>query len=500
MINVNQITSQLAKMPDNALQQYASMHKNDPYTVSLALAESNRRKEMRAGSMMGGQEQPKVVDQDIAGMAPPAPQQHMLPEEQGIGQLPAPNIQGMAGGGIVAFDEGGEVPRFDGVTNGSYVDPQMFNQLPAGSFGAPQAGAVENQSWAQRKMDELAAKVQAGTATPQEKAWVSMLGGDATARVNARQQQAIYQSAPDQLGGENARLAAQAQPITAKPPVVNPTAVTANPQTPPPPTGINTLGANPLGGGYEKRFADMLDKGAVSKEDRMKEFSDIDKPAIDKMQSMINEQKDKLSSDKEQDFYMSLIQGGLAAAGGNSPNALQNIAQGFEKGAGNYNAALKDLRKAAQENSKMEMELARYESSGKKDALKAYYDHADKVEGYKAQGIAQIMGHEISSAGSIAAAGAGANAQRGLMEALGSAPEGSALRKGFEMTKQEGRIPMMYDAYVKAASDPMKGEDFLRKYPTFEVYKAGMGGEGAGQFVNLPNNAAPSTAVLPRKN
>jgi hypothetical protein len=38
MINVNQITSQLAKMPDQALQQYASMHKNDPYTVALALA------------------------------------------------------------------------------------------------------------------------------------------------------------------------------------------------------------------------------------------------------------------------------------------------------------------------------------------------------------------------------------------------------------------------------------------------------------------------------
>jgi lysozyme family protein len=43
-------------------------------------------------------------------MSPP-PQQmamaHGLPEEQGIGQLPAPNMQGMAGGGIVAFGPGG---------------------------------------------------------------------------------------------------------------------------------------------------------------------------------------------------------------------------------------------------------------------------------------------------------------------------------------------------------------------------------------------------------
>jgi soluble lytic murein transglycosylase-like protein len=119
MINVNQITSQLAKMPDPALQQYAAMHKNDPYTVALALAESNRRKEMRTGAQMQQGPQPKVVDQEIASMA--APQQQMLPEDTGIAQLPAPNIQGMAGGGIVAFDEGGEVPRFQ--NRGQVEDP-----------------------------------------------------------------------------------------------------------------------------------------------------------------------------------------------------------------------------------------------------------------------------------------------------------------------------------------------------------------------------------------
>jgi hypothetical protein len=110
MINVNQITAQLAKMPDQALQQYAMMHKNDPYTVSLALSESNRRKQMRdsAQGQQGMAPQPKVVDQDIAGMAAPAPQP--MPEDVGIGALPAPNMQGMAGGGIVAFGDGG-VPR-----------------------------------------------------------------------------------------------------------------------------------------------------------------------------------------------------------------------------------------------------------------------------------------------------------------------------------------------------------------------------------------------------
>ena len=124
MINVNQITAQLARMPDQALQQYASMHKNDPYTVSLALSESNRRKQMRdaAQGQQGMGEQPKVVDQGIAEMMPPPPQPQMMPQGQaqpmpedvGIGALPAPNMQSMAEGGIVAFGDGGDVQHFQG--------------------------------------------------------------------------------------------------------------------------------------------------------------------------------------------------------------------------------------------------------------------------------------------------------------------------------------------------------------------------------------------------
>lgn len=121
MLNVNQLTSQLAKMPDPMLQKYAAMHKNDPYTVSLALAESNRRKAMRVGAAPMPGEQPKVVDQGIAEIAAPTQQipqqmaQQQLPENTGIGQIPAPNMQGMADGGIVGFaGDQGSVTRMTG--------------------------------------------------------------------------------------------------------------------------------------------------------------------------------------------------------------------------------------------------------------------------------------------------------------------------------------------------------------------------------------------------
>jgi len=105
MINVQQITSQLARLPDQALQQYAQMHKNDPYILSLALSESNRRKQMREGAQTNAPEQPKVVDQAIQSMAAP------MPEDIGIAQLPAGDME-FADGGIVAFDEGGPVERY----------------------------------------------------------------------------------------------------------------------------------------------------------------------------------------------------------------------------------------------------------------------------------------------------------------------------------------------------------------------------------------------------
>ena len=106
---LSNISDNLAMMPDPALQQFAQMHKSDPYMVSLALSESNRRKKMRmaAQGQAGAMPQPKVVDAAIQGMQPaPAPvAQTQLPENQGIAQIPTPNMQGLADGGIAGYGD-----------------------------------------------------------------------------------------------------------------------------------------------------------------------------------------------------------------------------------------------------------------------------------------------------------------------------------------------------------------------------------------------------------
>lgn len=145
-IDQRDITSQLRMMDDRALQQYAAMHKNDPYVFPLAFQESQNRQKIRMNSQaqMAGQEQPKVADAALMAMTP---------EEQGIGALPAPNMERMADGGIAGYDDqegmaqggsmfdfaqrsepvlrmagGGHIPRYRGPTDGENPD-QMIDEF-----------------------------------------------------------------------------------------------------------------------------------------------------------------------------------------------------------------------------------------------------------------------------------------------------------------------------------------------------------------------------------
>jgi hypothetical protein len=155
-IDQRDITSQLRMMDDRALQQYAAMHKNDPYVFPLAFQESQNRQRVRMSgqAQMGGQEMPKVNDAALMAMSPQtAPPQ--APQGQGISNLPAPNMRTLADGGIAGYEDdeegmatggmggmfnfaqqsepvvrmsgGGHIPRYQGVSlddggDGSVVD------------------------------------------------------------------------------------------------------------------------------------------------------------------------------------------------------------------------------------------------------------------------------------------------------------------------------------------------------------------------------------------
>ena len=120
MFNVPQIQARLKGMSQQQLFQEGQANQHDSLMFSLVNNENMNRQKAKQAIMaqQAGQQQPPVVQQDLAQMAPtPAPNmgsgiplqgagspqqvaQNQLPEEQGIGALPAQNLQKMAGGGI----------------------------------------------------------------------------------------------------------------------------------------------------------------------------------------------------------------------------------------------------------------------------------------------------------------------------------------------------------------------------------------------------------------
>ena len=356
---------------------------------------------------------------------PPQMAQQQLPENIGIGQLPAQNMQGIADGGIVGYAEGGYVPRYQGNdTDGSVVKSareilrdQLYS-LPSGRPGMFYAGNAPTPPSTLRLEEAPPQFLAPGVPNPAYAAYLK--------REAARDRGVDPQSYdPNLFPVTTSAAPALTKPVTpaTSAPVLDPRRtdnpaspnyVGAKPPNPPlarpgATTGPNAANpATPTGGidalqrenDAIARLKNNMVGGTeteVNRTDFLKELGDISKPAYDKANAMIEKEKGRLKEGKDQDFYMALIEGGLAAAGETGPDGLQNLAKGFSKGAASYRDALKDFRKGSQENAKMELELTRAEAAEKKGDIKTYYERMDKYQDRKLrrddsinQGIAQI--------------------------------------------------------------------------------------------------------------
>lgn len=413
MIDVNQITSTLRGMPDQQLQQYAMMHKGDPYILSLAVSESNQRKKMRmaAQGQGGGQQMPKVADAAIAGMA-----QQQLPEDQGIARIPAPNIQGMADGGIAGYGDGDDVPRQNGMAQGGMYDfaqrsepvlrmsggghiPRYQGNTTDGSVVT--SGDMYTQQLALRaKYEKEATEMGEGTRrefSPDVKAYAQQLyksSNTSQADYLAKEQKRTLEGSP--LRSKTApampdRFKAPEVAATTAPELIIPygqskaTNVLGNappaPPAPPPaaapapqatlPTGIATIAqptAEDAAAASNKFFdADALTRRleqqrtqerydiAGQKDTRLAQLDAFSKekgPAFAGYEKLLQKEELQDATDKEKSGLMSLMKGFLAMAAGESPNAATNIAKGAMVGLGDYGDALKEFKKAAKERNK----------------------------------------------------------------------------------------------------------------------------------------------------
>jgi hypothetical protein len=148
-MNIVKLQNELKGVPDEALIGYVK-NPNGQVPTYLALSELQRRKEMR-NSYEAQKGPEKSVAQGLVDEAQPQPQPQgiaaMPPQqapvaEQGVAGLPIPDQmfsgQGMAAGGIVAFDDGGDVSNY-----GQNQASLNLNALPSLNLGDGSSGRSE---------------------------------------------------------------------------------------------------------------------------------------------------------------------------------------------------------------------------------------------------------------------------------------------------------------------------------------------------------------------
>jgi hypothetical protein len=428
--DVNLITKTLAGLqPDSALQQYAALHKNNPYILSLAKSESDRRKALRTAAQGNPGQQPTVVDQSIAGMA-----QQQLPEDQGIAQIPTPNIQRMADGGIAGYEDdqegmatggmggmfnfaqqsepvvrmsgGGHIPRYQGnTTDGSVVT----------------SGDMYKQQLALRaKYEKEATEMGEGTRrefSPDVKVFAQQLYKTTSApQVDylAKEQQRAIEGSP--LRNRTQVSAPAVAPVASTPAsdLILPygqskaTNVLGNAPLAPPPSG-NKPPAPPA---EKQGLGSIAPSTKVLTPEQAKEqageFVDFEEsrtalrkaetdqesqgarlrtmladslpktPAMEGLEKLLDKQDAATGGEKDKAAGLALLSAGLAIAGGSSRYALQNLKEAIPAVA-QYGDALKDIKKMERENMKLRGDIEQARRAEARDDTKLKLQLEEKI-------------------------------------------------------------------------------------------------------------------------
>lgn len=417
-MNPQNVLSSLRMMSDQQLQQYAAMHKNDPFIFPLAFQESQLRKQLRSESQAMQPPAPKVADQALESMAA-----EPMPEEVGIGALPARNLEGMAAGGIVAFDEGGEVPRYQvggqptslmgdipGFESGSILADAKAKY----AAGKPLSGIEKALLFASAPLaagaDILALpftgaanlirnpldKSPRPSLTPAMDARNRALYGDqpAAAAVPPMQMGSNLGATDASLGaagvaalaaGDKGAVPGAQGNQTPLPPALPKAPQVAMPQVPAS-KAPSIEDAKKLSGQFIDQegimksindFNKMQDEGLAALA-KAREEGKPEGKAYQEYERLVKNRADELASDKETAKGEALLTAGLAVLGGSSPFALQNLSLA-SKGVEQYRDAMKDIKKAARENEKAMADIEQARRAEGREDWKEAQQYKDKA-------------------------------------------------------------------------------------------------------------------------
>jgi hypothetical protein len=424
--NIQELTSRLATMSDAQMQQYAQMHKDDPYVLSMAVSEKGRRAAMRSAAQPQ-QQQPTVADAEIGGMAP-----------AGLSALPAQNMESMdtiqaAGGGILGFQNGGmfEIPEMLKETT-----PEVAAQLAGrGETDATEEKRLLPAFWEALTTGKTVAQVRGQEApapershpmgsaaapkdTPDPAANVGGLGSLAASMKGSIEATADTPSAgiaalaaPAQEAAPAAAVQAPAQKAAAAP-------KEAVSQTKAKPEDniaarLNAAlqPARDAGDALVKR-ADLLSKEQMA--DARAELVQYDqrnknaKPVGSEREARLQEQQDGLFSMEGQALGNAAMRGFLAILGGTSRSSRVNIARGLAVGLNSFDKRMAQVEQRRMEINKNlnEVEQLREQASAasaeKRDAIEARIRTVRGAGAQRSIDLATSLGFELEKAAGVA--------------------------------------------------------------------------------------------------
>lgn len=413
-IDDKNITATLRTMDDRQLQQYAAMHKADPYIFPLAFQESQNRQKLRASkaAQMAGQTAPRTNDAALMAMAPTA-----APEEMGIGRLAAPNMERMADGGIAGYDE-----DVEGMADGGYIPRYQGMPIAEGGFGSlvNEFEGVDDQIAANLERQKL---------------------------LGAFDDYSRYTPTPKK-GSKAAKQAEEAakkaEPVKTEPVKMTPLA-TYTPKTAEQIRTASETMAQPQLQEIQKSYKPFAEQFAKDRE----RIEGREKNAISDM----------------------LIRGGLRAMAGKSQFALQNIAEGGLEGLNAYQEGIKTneaSRRALTQSEMLMGQAQRAESQGARDSALKLYGQAEQAQqagvqlGQKAR---EIENTEAFQQGSLLVARqnaltSGRQADASMVSALAQQSRANALNAaGGKGTMTESQLAGVRD----------KARDNITKDPNFAL-------------------------------
>lgn len=376
-MNIIKLQDMLRGVPDDALVGYVQNPQGEVPSY-LALSELQRRKDTRA-KYQAQQAPESSVAEDITQEAQPSGlamlaknPQPGAPMSQGVADLSTGDMfqeQNFAGGGIIAFDDGGQVKNYAG-RDGSYVYSSEYD--PVEQYRRARQLGTENVMSRKYGMPTTSV-TKAGIETPYDAALSYYEGLRQQAAVSGKGLSELKSATDSLQKRREAWLAGSIDPYSRTSPVgsipnlggtqepIIPAAKATN-EPDVRLTGEPDLKAKGQPGvGFDPSFYDKM----LNKEKTLQELADEYKavlgtdPTLAGRQERLAKMEARAKRMEDMAPGMAMLEAGLGIAAGTSPFALVNIGKGAMAGVKSYGEAQDKLANLEEKRFALDTELAK---------------------------------------------------------------------------------------------------------------------------------------------